>query len=553
MTERLPANDIAANQPVSATPANDRPHEEQSRVLPGRFGERTASRHRVTSQRTTTRLAADSQFQTRFSGTLQPAVAALPTIGPATSRWESRYRWAVIGSDLLAMLLSVVGVGAFLVPHRGNWMWPAPLELALMTIVVVIATVSLNRGWHPTVLGQGAEEFRRLGKGLAAAVVVLALGGLALDGLGGDLHDMRRWVFAVVPAIAVLAVVQRYQLRRLLHRARRSGRCLLPVLVAGGDDTVADLITRTRSAPHIGWRVEAACTTGGAQGGDIDGVPVVGGLHDLAKHVRRGRYRIVAVTADAYWTPERLRQLAWDLEGSDTEMVVAPVLMEIAGPRVHVTGVLGMPMLRVAAPVFTGTRRMVKEMADRAGAALLLLLLSPLLIAASIAIMADSRGGVFYTQRRVGKEGREFTIVKFRTMVSNAHAMRTELVGANEGAGLLFKMRRDPRITRVGRVLRRWSVDELPQLFNVLAGSMSLVGPRPPLPDETARYAPDVRRRLLVKPGLTGLWQVSGRSDLSWDEAVRLDLRYVEDWSLALDAVILWKTLRAVFSGDGAY
>jgi len=131
--------------------------------------------------------------------------------------------------------------------------------------------------------------------------------------------------------------------------------------------------------------------------------------------------------------------------------------------------------------------------------------------------------------------------------------LAVQLADANEGAGLLFKMRRDPRVTGVGTVLRRWSLDELPQLFNVLAGAMSLVGPRPPLPDETARYAPDVRRRLLVKPGLTGMWQISGRSDLSWDEAVRLDLRYVEDWSLALDAVILWKTARAVFRGDGAY
>jgi exopolysaccharide biosynthesis polyprenyl glycosylphosphotransferase len=288
-------------------------------------------------------------------------------------------------------------------------------------------------------------------------------------------------------------------------------------------------------------------------GGDIGGVPVVGGLHDLARHVRRGRYRIVAVTADAYWTPSRLRQLAWDLEGSDAEMVVAPVLMEVAGPRVHVTGVLGMPMLRVAAPVFTGTRRLVKEIVDRLGAAFLLLVLSPLLLVIGAAVLIDSRGGVFYTQRRVGRDGREFTMVKFRTMVRDAHALREQLLAANEGAGPLFKLRSDPRVTRVGAVLRRWSLDEVPQLCNVLAGSMSLVGPRPPLPDETARYGPDVRRRLLVKPGLTGLWQVSGRSDLSWDEAVRLDLRYVEDWSLALDAVILWKTARAVFSGDGAY
>jgi exopolysaccharide biosynthesis polyprenyl glycosylphosphotransferase len=459
----------------------------------------------------------------------------------------------VIASDLLATVIAVLVVGGFVVPRDGaTRFWP--LTLTVVTVLVVTATVALNRGWHPSVLGQGAEEFRRLGRGLATAVVILALGALAMGGLGDGLRDMRPWVFVVVPAIAVFAVAQRYQLRRFLHRARRAGRCLLPVLVAGGSDTVLDLINRTRSAPHIGWRVDAACTTGpGLLGSEIDGVPVVGGLHDLARHVRRGSYRIVAVTADAYWTPSRLRQLAWDLEGSDAEMVVAPVLMEIAGPRVHVTGVLGMPMLRVAAPVFTGARRMIKEVVDRVGAGFLVLLFSPLLLAISAAIALTSRGPVFYTQRRVGKDGHPFTIVKFRTMVRDAHALRTELVGANEGAGLLFKMRSDPRITRVGAVLRRWSIDELPQLFNVLAGSMSLVGPRPPLPDESARYGPDVRRRLLVKPGVTGLWQVSGRSDLSWDEAVRLDLRYVEDWSLALDAVILWKTVRAVFSGDGAY
>ncbi len=277
--------------------------------------------------------------------------------GAPATRWESRYRWAVIVSDLVATLLAVLVVGGLVVPRHVRF-WPVPLAFAVLTVLVVTVAVALHRGWHPSVLGAGAEEFRRLGRGLASAVVILALGGLA-----GGLRDMRWWVFVVVPAIAVFSVAQRFQLRKLLHRARRSGRCLLPVLVAGGTDSVLDLISRTRSAPHIGWRVEAACTAG--PGVDIDGVPVVGGLDDLARHVKRGSYRIVAVTADAYWTPDRLRQLAWDLEGSDTEMVVAPVLMEVVSPRVHVTGVLGMPMLRVAAPVFTGTRRMVKEIADR--------------------------------------------------------------------------------------------------------------------------------------------------------------------------------------------
>jgi exopolysaccharide biosynthesis polyprenyl glycosylphosphotransferase len=215
--------------------------------------------------------------------------------------------------------------------------------------------------------------------------------------------------------------------------------------------------------------------------------------------------------------------------------------------------VLGMPLLRVSAPVFTGVRRVIKEIFDRVAAALLLLGLLPALLVFGTMVKLNSRGPVFYRQQRIGKDGKPFTMIKFRTMVVGADAKRITLRLTNDGAGPLFKMRSDPRVTRVGAFLRRYSVDELPQLLNVAAGTMSLVGPRPPLPEETMNYGPDVRRRLLVKPGMTGLWQVSGRSDLTWEESVRLDLRYVEDWSLAMDALILWKTVRAVFSGDGAY
>jgi exopolysaccharide biosynthesis polyprenyl glycosylphosphotransferase len=329
-------------------------------------------------------------------------------------------------------------------------------------------------------------------------------------------------------------------------------------MAAGSVETVRDLIKRTKDAPHVGWRVDAVCTVDGdgdnTKGGmEIDGVSVIGTIDQLADHVRRGGYRIVAVTSDSYWTPRRLQRLAWQLEGSGAEMVVAPTLMEVAGPRLHVSGVLGMPMLRVSAPAFTGMRRVVKGVMDKFGSFVLIMIGLPLMLTAALAIMVDSRGPVFYTQRRVGKDGKEFTIVKFRTMVRDADRIKQRLANVNEGAGVLFKMRKDPRVTRVGSILRRYSIDELPQLFNVLTGSMSLVGPRPPLPEESARYEPDVRRRLLVKPGLTGLWQVSGRSDLSWEEAVRLDLRYVEDWSLAMDAMILWKTFRAVLGGQGAY
>ncbi|MEX3102188.1 sugar transferase [Streptomyces sp. V2] len=469
------------------------------------------------------------------------------TISQPEIDWEQRYRRTVIVSDTVATAFVVAAIGnLFGARDAANWheKWGI---LAFGTEVLVLGALAVGRAWVPAVLGQGAEEFRRLGRSLFAATVVLALGGIALTS-----RNIKLWIFVAIPAIALTTMTARYVLRLWLHRQRKEGRCLRPVLAAGSPATVRDLITRTRKFPHIGWRVEAVCTTG-ADGGQLDGVPVVGRLADVAGHVHRDGYRVVAVTPDPHWSPDRLQRLAWNLEGSDAEMVVAPVLMEVAGPRLHVDAVLGIPLLRVSMPAFTGGRRVVKGIVDRTGAALLLVLLAPLMVCVALLVALDSRGGVFYRQLRTGKDGREFTMVKFRTMVPGADRAKAALADLNEGAGPMFKLRRDPRVTRVGTLLRRYSIDELPQLFNVLTGSMSLVGPRPPLPEESAVYGPDIRRRLLVKPGLTGLWQISGRSDLSWEEAVRLDLRYVEDWSLALDTVILWKTLRAVVHGQGAY
>ncbi|MET9448498.1 sugar transferase [Streptomyces cinerochromogenes] len=464
--------------------------------------------------------------------------------------WEQRYRRTVIISDTVATAFVVAAIGNFFgARDAANWheKWGI---LAFGTELLVLGALAVNRSWAPAVLGQGAEEFRRLGRSLFTATVVLALGGIALTS-----RNIKLWIFVAIPAIALVTMTARYLLRLWLHGHRKEGRCLRPVLAAGSVATVRDLIIRTRKFPHLGWRVDAVCTTDGlGLGGDeLDGVPIVGPLADVAHHVRRDGYRVVAVTPDPHWSPDRLQRLAWNLEGSDAEMVVAPVLMEVAGPRLHVDAVLGIPLLRVSMPTFTGGRRAVKGVVDRMGAAVLLVLFAPLMVFVGLLVVADSRGGAFYRQRRVGKDGHEFTMYKFRTMVVGADRARARLAHRNEGAGPLFKLRRDPRVTRVGAVLRRYSVDELPQLFNVLTGSMSLVGPRPPLPEECAAYGPDIRRRLLVKPGLTGLWQISGRSDLSWEEAVRLDLRYVEDWSLALDTVILWKTLRAVLYGQGAY
>jgi exopolysaccharide biosynthesis polyprenyl glycosylphosphotransferase len=219
----------------------------------------------------------------------------------------------------------------------------------------------------------------------------------------------------------------------------------------------------------------------------------------------------------------------------------------------HIRPFEGLPLLAVESPEFEGWRRLVKGAVDRSIAALALLVLAPVLLGIALAVRVTSGGPVLYRQERVGVHGRSFTMLKFRSMVANADQLLDVVRDANISDGLLFKAREDPRITPIGRWLRSLSLDELPQLINVLTGSMSLVGPRPPLPSEVARYDTSVRRRLLVKPGLTGLWQISGRSDLPWEEAVRLDLRYVENWSLATDLLILWKTGRAVLSRSGAY
>ncbi|GAB3578868.1 sugar transferase [Amycolatopsis endophytica] len=481
--------------------------------------------------------------------------ARLHAVGPgekATPRaaaqpWESRYRGYVILADVIATLVVIVSGALLVLDLTGR---PYFLH-ASGTAFAILASLPVNRAWSQHVLGEGTEEFRRLGRSLVAAAVVVALAGLLFGAL-----DVQPWVFYAVPCVALITFPLRYALRQVLHRQRRAGECMHSVIAAGSPRTLRDLIQRTRSESHVGWQVSAVCTATG-QGergtGEIGGIAVAGRLDELAEQVRRGGYRVVAVTSDPHWTPGRLQRLAWDLEGTGAELVVAPVLMDIAGPRLNVSGVLGMPLLRVSAPTFTGGRRVVKDIVDRLGAAAMLALGAPVLLAIAALIKLNDRGPVFFRQPRVGRDGRTFTMVKFRTMVVDADRMRGGLLGDNEGSGPLFKIRRDPRVTRVGAVLRRYSLDELPQLFNVLSGTMSLVGPRPPLPAETENYERAARRKLLVKPGMTGLWQVSGRSDLSWEESVRLDLRYVEDWSLALDMAILWKTFRAVAGGRGAY
>jgi exopolysaccharide biosynthesis polyprenyl glycosylphosphotransferase len=237
----------------------------------------------------------------------------------------------------------------------------------------------------------------------------------------------------------------------------------------------------------------------------------------------------------------------------DVDMVVAPGMMDVSGPRLEMRPVAGLPLIHVEKPRYHGAKRFGKTSFDLIFAIVALVLVSPLMLFAAAAVKLTSRGPVLYKSERMGLDGNPFPMLKFRSMVDEADRHSATLSGPNEGAGVLFKLRDDPRVTRVGRVMRKFSIDELPQFINVLRREMSVVGPRPPLRVEVESYENEVHRRLLVRPGVTGLWQVSGRSDLSWEDSVRLDLSYVENWSMVGDMLIIAKTLKAVVRGDGAY
>jgi exopolysaccharide biosynthesis polyprenyl glycosylphosphotransferase len=300
--------------------------------------------------------------------------------------------------------------------------------------------------------------------------------------------------------------------------------------------------------------VVAVCVTGGDRARVARAVELpVAGLDDVLEVAARMDADTIAVTSASETAAQYLRSLSWQLEGTGMELLVAPGLVEVAGPRLHIRPFDGLPLLAVEQPRFEGWRRVVKGALDRSVALGALLLLAPVFGALALAVRLSGPGPVFFRQQRVGLGGQHFTMLKFRSMVAGADQQVAGLSDGNDADGLLFKMRNDPRVTRSGRFLRKYSLDELPQLFNVLRGNMALVGPRPPLLSEVEEYADHVRRRLMVRPGITGLWQVSGRSDLSWEDAVRLDLYYVDNWSLVLDLHTLWRTVGVVLRRKGAY
>ncbi|QSB06951.1 sugar transferase [Natronoglycomyces albus] len=420
----------------------------------------------------------------------------------------------------------------------------------LLLPVLWLTLLVLARAFESRYLYVGTDEYQRV---VHAAMGLVAL--VALVSYAFELPISRAFVLIAIPVTAVTSIVARFGWRQWLHRVRRSGRCMKRVIIVGHETSVAELTGQLQREHYHGLQVVGACVPAGqARGAMLEfDAPVLGGFDDIAEAVSQGKADTVIVLSCPEFDGVELRRLAWRLERGEVELIVASALVDVAGDRTTVRPVDGLPMLHLEHATLTGARHWIKEIVDRLGAAVLLAVFSPLLLASVIAIRATSPGPALFKQERIGRGGAPFTIWKFRTMYTDAERRLDELRHLNESDGVLFKMRDDPRITRVGGFLRRFSIDELPQLINVLRGDMSLVGPRPPLATEVAAYAPDTRRRLAVKPGMTGLWQVSGRSDLSWEEAVRLDLRYVERWSLSLDLVIMLRTITAVVRTQGAY
>ncbi|WP_433120847.1 sugar transferase [Micromonospora sp. CA-246542] len=452
-------------------------------------------------------------------------------------------------------LLGLAVLGAYVLCFEGSPSTPADVPYAIVVPALLatwLISLKLQGSYDDEVLGYGADEYRRIMNASLRLAVSVAAAAFVID------FRVSRGFLAVAFAMGTLAVcASRFAARKRLYRARSRGKgWSRRVLVVGDTGHVLALVQTLHQDRRAGYQVVGACLPDAllAPVAQVVGrVPVVGSFRGIPDAAVAVGADTVAVTASGELTATRLRRLGWQLEGSGIELMLAPALTDVAGPLIDVRPVAGMPLMHAEAPEFRGIPKLVKGLVDRSVSSLALALLLPLIAFIALAIKLDSRGPVLFRQVRVGRGGQEFGVFKFRTMVVNADALLAELAARNETDGLMFKMRDDPRLTRVGRLLRKWSLDELPQLVNVLLGQMSLVGPRPPLPSEVARYDGDVARLLLIKPGMTGLWQVSGRSDLSWEDGIRLDLYYVENWSLAADLTILWKTAGAILDSRGAY
>jgi exopolysaccharide biosynthesis polyprenyl glycosylphosphotransferase len=466
--------------------------------------------------------------------------------------WPVKIAWAMTGTDALLVTLAVLiaqltrfglDSGSAVVADTGiafSWMGVA---LAATWLVAL----SLVGSRDSRILGVGLVEYTRV-----INATLFTAGGLAIIAFFLKLDIARGYIAVALPLGLVLLLGGRLAWRKVVLKLRRAGRCLSSAIIVGTRADVAALTIRLQQRLGAGYRPIAVAVADGDPSAEVEGLPAIR-IDDLVHVSRQTRNRAVIIAGDLPGGREQIRDLAWALEDAQTELILLSRLTEVAGPRIHLRPVEGLPMVHVDLPQYSGLNHTVKRVFDAVVAGAALLVLAPVFAALAVVIRLESSGSVIFRQERVGMGGARFTMFKFRSMVADAEELRRLMDDQNEGSGPLFKIKHDPRITRVGRFIRRYSLDELPQLWNVFIGDMSLVGPRPPLPREVELYERRVTRRLLTKPGITGLWQVSGRSSLSWDDSVKLDLYYVENWSLAGDFLILAKTVRAVVSRDGAY
>lgn len=468
----------------------------------------------------------------------------------ARPRPSRRLTPVLLIADLLAILVSAT---VALLGRNYLTVFEHTEDLAQNVLPIAIAFIAL---WLGMLALTGAYSTRRIGVGSGEFNAVLA-GTLLTAGTLGVLfyltaYELSRGFYLLLFGVGLpVLLAERILVRRVLHRMRVAGALTVPVLLVGPPRRVDELLIVLRRAAWLGYDVVGALSPASDEPVTPSGLPILGRPEDIGQALTETGARLVIFTEAALPTAGAFNQLARELEDGDAQLVVVPALTDVSAGRMNMRPVAGLPLVYIESPRATRALRWGKRVFDIIGSSLALVVTSPVMAGVALAIKIEDRGPVVFSQTRAGLKGKPFHCYKFRSMVVDAEARLSELT--NDSDGLLFKVRSDPRVTKVGRFIRRFSLDELPQLLNVLKGEMSLVGPRPALPSEVARYTEHVHRRLDVRPGLTGLWQVSGRSDLSWEDTVRIDLYYVDNWSLLQDMAILGRTVGAVLTSRGAY
>ncbi len=483
-----------------------------------------------------------------------PADRTEVTVG--RSVWERRLTRSIMAADLVVLavaigLAHVLRYRTLSAPDVDDFGYRV---LSLVLFATWFSALVTFRTHDPKVLDAGSRQYQAVARASFAV-----FGWLAIATLMFKWNPSRGFIIMAFAFGISFLFVERRLWRTWVNRSRRQGRYLSKVLVIGGVRSAKTMTLRFSEDAGSGFRVAGVWVPDRVAAPDErfhvgeTAVPVMGTESDLGEALGCDSVDTVVVTDTEHLGHDGMRELAWALEDRDVNLLVAPNVVDVAGPRIHLEAHGNMPLIYLSGPSYSRARTVRRALFDRTFAGMVLLASSPVWLAAMLAIKLTSRGPVFYRSERIGTHGVPFQMLKLRTMVHGADQQREELEHHNEGAGPLFKLRDDPRVTRVGRILRRYSIDEIPQFFNVLRGDMSVVGPRPPLRAEVDLYDEHTHRRLLVKQGVTGLWQVSGRSDLSWEDSVRLDLDYVENWTMLRDMQIIIRTARAVLASKGAY